>query len=54
MGWRGWGRDGEECVREMQPGPREPSQQQQQNYVSPDPKETLDKGGSQQEAGRWP
>lgn len=30
---------------------REPSQQQQQNYVSPDPKETLEKGGSRQEAG---
>lgn len=31
---------------------REPSQQQQQNYVSRSPRETLKKGGSRQEAGR--
>lgn len=57
MGWWSWGTHGAGMGRNVfkrcSQSHREPSQQQQQNYVSPDPKETLEKGGSQQDAGRW-
>lgn len=57
LGWWSWGRHGAGTGRNVFKGcsqsQREPSQQQQQNYVSPGPRETLKKGGSQRGVGSW-
>lgn len=48
---RAWGWNGEECVQGMQPEPKGTIQQQQQNYVSCSPRETLKEGGSGRRQG---